>query len=176
MKIQEIISKIGYGRTVYIMRGLPGSGKSTAAKEIFKSYDNAGFYCEICSADDYWINDHGEYAFDATKVPLNHHWCLRGFIQSITKGLDCVIVDNTNLSVREFSHYIKLAQAYGYKVVILNFICSVEDSIKRNVHNVPKSTIGSMDKRFNNEWDKVATFIRSEKIDSFTIDNTDGPC
>ena len=47
-------------KTLYILRGIPGSGKTTHAKRL------AGTNGVIISADDYFMRD-GEYCFDASK-------------------------------------------------------------------------------------------------------------
>jgi 2',3'-cyclic-nucleotide 3'-phosphodiesterase len=172
MDLQKVVEDLDCSTpTVFIMRGLPGSGKSTAAKKIQDDYNKASFYCTIVSADNYWINREGEYVFDATQVPKNHHWCLRNFICDLQSTMpDGIVVDNTNLAPNEFLHYAKIAQAYGYKVVVLTFPCYIDDSVKRNTHNVPKSTIISMFNRMDHSKDAVERLIKTEKIDAFTID------
>jgi adenylate kinase family enzyme len=49
-----------YG-TVYIMMGLPGSGKSTKAKKLALGNDF------IFSTDNYWIRPDGYYDFNASR-------------------------------------------------------------------------------------------------------------
>ena len=45
-----------------LLRGLPGSGKSTLAKVILQN--RLGDEPEVLSADDFFVNDDGEYVFD----------------------------------------------------------------------------------------------------------------
>ena len=55
----ETIQWIKKNRVIFIMRGLPGSGKSTlvnAITEVYKMQDPV-----ICSADHYFINENGIY-------------------------------------------------------------------------------------------------------------------
>ena len=55
--------------TLFIVRGVPGSGKSTFAKHIWNEY-------AICEADKYFVDrETGEYKFDATKLKEAHEWC-----------------------------------------------------------------------------------------------------
>ena len=50
----------------FIMRGVPGSGKSTVASKI------KGENGIIHSTDDYFIDANGEYQFDKTLLAKNH--------------------------------------------------------------------------------------------------------
>ena len=56
-----------------LLRGLPGSGKSTLAKIILqvRSTDEP----EVLSADDFFINEDGEYDFDSQKIKEAHNYC-----------------------------------------------------------------------------------------------------
>lgn len=165
--IDTVLNALPEGDWVFIMRGLPGSGKSTAARKIFDRY--GGF---IASADNYWIVG-GKYCFDKNKVPANHHWCLRQFVKEIREGTGAIVVDNTNTSLGEFQHYVKIAQAYGYKVAIITFECTLADSMKRNTHDVPEQTIKGMWNRMFDYQAAISNFAAAEKIPTFTIDTRD---
>jgi len=52
-------------KQLILLRGLPGSGKSTFANLL------GGIHVE---ADQYFIQD-GEYKFDASKLKQAHNWC-----------------------------------------------------------------------------------------------------
>ena len=53
-------------KILYIVRGIPGSGKSTFAKTL------GGQHFE---ADMYFIDESGNYKFDITEIKLAHEWC-----------------------------------------------------------------------------------------------------
>ena len=53
-------------KVLYIVRGIPGSGKSTFAKTL------GGQHYE---SDMFFINENGEYNFDVTKIKDAHQWC-----------------------------------------------------------------------------------------------------
>lgn len=65
-------------KILYILRGVSGCGKTTAAKVICSEE----FFC---SADDYFYKiGNGEYAFDAKKLGAAHMYCqnkLKGFMK-----------------------------------------------------------------------------------------------
>jgi len=101
-----------------IMRGLSGSGKSTLAKELVASQlDEAVGLWKICSTDDFFIGDDGEYNFDPSKLGEAHAWNQRRVEGCM--ALDepaTIIVDNTNTMMWEAQPYVELARKYGYNV------------------------------------------------------------
>lgn len=150
---------------VYILRGLPGSGKSTWANQYWS--DNKHTY--ICSADHYHINSEGQYEFKPDNAREAHNECLRRFVRMVTEltpGQATVIVDNTNVSTFEFAPYYRLAEALGHTVKILEFRVRVETSIERNIHDVPPETIRNMYAR----WDSPPKWWVSEVV----VDETAG--
>lgn len=171
MTKQEFLTQLDFSKpTVYILRGIPGCGKSTIINDVGnKTYRSWG----SCSADHFWIQKDGSYKFDGKLVPQNHFSCLRIFIHRLTQDpLHTVLLDNTNTTIKEFSHYVKIAKAYNYKVVLVTLNVSVETSKARNVHQVPEKTIQGMYDRLNNTDNvlKVNAFCREYKIEHFNLD------
>jgi len=124
---------------VTILRGIPGSGKSTYCK---KNYPNAAWY----SADYYFINEKGVYAFDPSKLGEAHGYCLRGVVQHLERhplNMD-LVVDNTNTTAVEIAPYAALAQAYGCELEIITIQCMPEVAAARNVHGVPLEGVRRM--------------------------------
>jgi len=125
-------------KTMFIMSGCQGSGKSTWIKKAYPKV--------VVSADHYFIDDKGEYCFSIEDLGKAHAECFRKAILSVQAGMDCVI-DNTNSTIIEIAPYYQLAKAYGYEVVIVKVSCDVEKAVKRNVHNVPESVVKATAKR-----------------------------
>jgi predicted ABC-type ATPase len=124
-------------KTLMIIRGIPGSGKSTFAKTL------GGVHFE---ADMYFIDSEGNYKFDPTKLNLAHNWCLIQTQKAMVDDEPKIVVSNTFTQEWEMENYFKLAKENGYKV----FSLIVENRHNgENEHNVPDSTITSMKKRFN---------------------------
>jgi len=55
-------------KVLTLVRGLPGSGKSTFANFIWNDY-------AICEADKFFTDKEGNYNFDASKLKEAHKWC-----------------------------------------------------------------------------------------------------
>lgn len=129
--------------TCFILRGVPGSGKTTLAEELKKS--NNAF---ICSADD-WMNKSGqykvgEYLFNPKNLAYCHSKCKDMFEDILALGKN-VIVANTNTTKEEFNFYFSRATACKYQV----FVITVENYHgNKSEHNVPDSTMEKMKERF----------------------------
>lgn len=128
-------------KSCIILRGLPGSGKSTIAKLMA----NAGRGHVIVSADSFMVDENNNYLFRAERLALCHGKCFGQFENAIGRDRD-VLIDNTNTSIREWGKYYKIAQNNGYHVTVLTVETDLTDEelAKRNVHGVPAETIRIM--------------------------------
>jgi hypothetical protein len=116
---------------VVILSGIPGSGKSTYA---------ASLGATICSADDYMIDWHGKYHFDAANLGRCHALCMRHFVNHcVTWKSSLIVVDNTNLAAAEISPYALVATAFDYSVEIHRIYCDPSVAFARQTHGVPKA-------------------------------------
>lgn len=131
-------------RTLIILRGLPGSGKSSFANFIWSSG-------VIFEADKYFYDENGNYNFDASKLHAAHKWCQAEVENAMKDNLmnpqfyPEIVVSNTSTTEKEMQPYIDLAKQYDYKVVSL----IVENRHgNKSVHNVPDETMDKMCNRF----------------------------
>ena len=122
----------------YVLRGLPGSGKTTAARSRW--YDEAAGAWRpgvvYCSADDSFTGPDGVYRWSADRRVEAHAYCLKRFAEAVFSGAETVIVDNTNIRLWEVSKYHDLAFAFGYNVEVIEFVAPPPVALARNVHNV----------------------------------------
>lgn len=130
--------------TLFLVRGIPGSGKSTFAHHIWNEY-------AICEADRYFYDKEGNYNFDPSKLKDAHQWC-RNEVETRMKDHQVnnqfypeIVVSNTFTQEWEMEAYFDLAKKYGYQVVSL----IVENRHGgSNVHGVPEDKVQVMRDRF----------------------------
>jgi len=131
------------GKNLYIVRGLPGSGKSTFARSIAKPY-------QIFEADQYFIK-RGKYNFDATKLKDAHDDCKQRVARRMRENLfnsiffTNIVVSNTFTQDWEMRFYRNVAKRYGYKV---HTIIVENRHYGSNIHGVPQDKLQSMEDRF----------------------------
>ncbi len=127
-------------KTLYIVRGIPGAGKSTFAKSV------GGVHIE---ADQFFMMN-GKYNFDITKIKLAHKYCQNQTEAWMkTDGTQVnnnkIVVSNTFTQEWEMEPYFKLAEKYGYRV----FSLIVENRHGGvNEHDVPEDKLELMKNRF----------------------------
>ena len=133
-------------KTIYLLRGLPGGGKSTLAKKL------VGHDFLVCEADKYFIDkETGDYNFDVTKLKDAHKYC-QDLVETYMKDSLVneqfyreIAVSNTFTQEWEMKPYFELAKKYGYTV----FVTIVENRHGgKNVHGVPDEKLQIMKERF----------------------------
>lgn len=124
-------------KNLYILRGVPGAGKSTLAASLgFPTFE----------ADQFHMKD-GVYKFDPSKIWLAHKSCQERLEKAMIKGEPNLIVSNTSTTNKEVQIYIDLAAKHGYTV----FSLIVENRHgNKNVHNVPDAKILEMAEKLKN--------------------------
>lgn len=129
-------------KVVYILRGLPGSGKSTLSKYLSDNITDS----VVCSADDYFTSN-GSYNFDRSKLQEAHDECYAKFKDCI--GFNMIpIIDNTNVTKKEYSKYVTHAQLNNCAVITLEIHCKDRDMARlfasRNSHGVSTNDVLKM--------------------------------
>lgn len=118
--------------TLYLFRGLPGSGKSTEAKKLG---------CLVVEADQFFISN-GVYVFNPQLLRSAHDWCFATAVMAMERRVD-VAVANTFSRYWEMKNYIEFARKNNITVRVKT--CTGQF---QNIHNVPNETIEAMRARW----------------------------
>ncbi|HCG5126687.1 TPA: ATP-binding protein [Vibrio parahaemolyticus] len=120
-------------QTLTLVRGLPGSGKSTYAKTLDAI---------LVEADQFFIDKNDNYQYDPALIKNVHAWCQLETKRLLRAGFD-VVVANTFVKNWEMSFYKSLADEMNvsFKVIEIN-------GKYQNIHGVPDAVITRMSKQF----------------------------
>lgn len=137
--IVNMIKKDRDDRTLVICRGVPGSGKSSFAREMAGDYP-------VFEADSYFMID-GKYVFDRNKLGAAHRQCQNSVESSMQSNVKKIFVSNTSTQQKELKPYYELAEKYGYKV----YSVVVENRHGgKDVHGVPEEALARMENNIKN--------------------------
>jgi len=127
-------------KELILLRGLPGSGKSTFAKMLVGDKD----YCHK-EADMYFVDRDGNYKFEPSKIKEAHIWCKMEIEFVMKYDHSPVVVSNTFTQEWEMDAYYELAAKYGYHVTSL-IVENRHGGV--NEHDVPEDKLDLMKNRF----------------------------
>ena len=127
-------------KILYIIRGLPGSCKSTLGTALTNGSGH------VYSADDYFINPvTAVYEFNPEHLAAAHETCKSSVRHALECSVSPVAVANTFSQKWEADPYFVMAGENGYTVVVIE--CQSEFG---SVHGVPTATTAAMAAR----WEK----------------------
>lgn len=124
-----------------LVRGVPGSGKSTYAKQWAE--ENNAVHVEAYM---YFVQPSGRYAFDPKQIGAAHDWCQLKAAKALEEGHNCV-VSNTFVKRWELEPYFKMAKVLGAEISL--YVCRGH---WLNVHGVPQHVLDRMAQNFE-EWE-----------------------
>jgi hypothetical protein len=101
-------------KNVYLMRGLPGCGKSHMANRL------AGTNGVVLETDEFFYtqvgNDDQVYDFDKELLPAAREWNLDRFRDALTQNVSPIVIDRGNGLNSETREFAALGIEFGYEV------------------------------------------------------------
>jgi predicted kinase len=131
-----------YVGDLILLRGLPGSGKSTLGDVILRTPQQNP---SLLSADDFFIDENGNYNFDSTKLQEAHSQCQLRCAERMKLQLSKIVVANTFTQDWEMEPYFEMAERYKYRV---HTVIVENRHGNQNVHGVPEDKLQQMKDRF----------------------------
>lgn len=133
-----------YVGDLILLRGIPGSGKTTLG-EIILHQPGSNNTNNVLSADDFFIDESGNYNFDSTKLKEAHNMCQQKCADRMKMELSKIVVANTFTEDWEMKSYFDMAERYKYRV---HTIVVENRHGGKNIHGVPDDKLQIMKNRF----------------------------
>lgn len=114
-------------RTVLIMRGIPGSGKTHLVENSVEATGQSG--STYCSARQLFHKT-GNLAPDPSELNIAEAYCRSCFLDAMTNLCPFVVVDGIHSKCWEYAIYKFLARAFGYACHVLEIRVTQPEDIK----------------------------------------------
>jgi len=134
---------VQYKGDLILLRGIPGSGKSTLGEIILQTTQQQK--PDVLSADNFFVDENGVYNFDSTKLKEAHNMCQQKCAERMRLEFSKIFVANTFTQEWEMQPYFEMAKRYGYRI---HTIIVENRHGSKNVHNVPDDKLEQMKDRF----------------------------
>jgi len=127
-------------QTLYLIRGVPGSGKSTFAWKLLRGR----LVDRVFEADEYFVQN-GVYQFDPTLLEQAHQQCKRNTWLALYEGMS-VAVSNTSCAEWEVEGYQTIARGTE-----ANFVSIIVENRHegKNIHGCPDDKVEQMRRKFS---------------------------
>ena len=148
-----------------VLRGLPGSGKSTFAEELTVLLQENRIDSIIISNDSLRKQD-SNYVYDITNNNKIYQESYKNLIESLANKAPVVIIDNCNLSINLIENYKKLSNKFSYKYYQLAFkkpeYKSLQEEFQKCQKGISFGSYINLWKKYYNDYDDTKIFNSKE--------------
>lgn len=122
-----------------VLRGLPGSGKSTFAELLIRGRNG------VVIENDQYMYENGIYIWKESKLKAAFRYTKEKVYESIKNEVEIIVLSNVNNREAAFMEYVEMAKLNGYKVTSL--IVENRNETK-SIHGVDDQTMDMMKSYF----------------------------
>ena len=152
---------------LYILRGVPGSGKEYM---IYHMEQNKSTRFGICDRHEYFFNN-GEYTFNSKEIGQAESHSRRACIKLMTSNTPRIYVTDYFEQIWKYDTYIDLAIVNGYKIKIIEMRCPDIDHLQYFNKRSPLKPPYTKSKNSNDKWEvDPRAFIQEPYIELFEGD------
>uniref|UniRef100_A0A8C4QGQ8 CUE domain-containing protein n=1 Tax=Eptatretus burgeri TaxID=7764 RepID=A0A8C4QGQ8_EPTBU len=152
-------------KMLILLRGLPGSGKSTMARKIRMENKDAA----VLSTDDYFVQG-GIYSYNPDLLSEAHEWNHKRAREAMDACKSPVIIDNTNLKLWEMKPYVAMARQRNYSIMFLEpdtpWKFNPKQLERKNSHGISKERINRMMAHYEHQVDveKILSSFQTKPV------------
>lgn len=132
-----------------LYRGIPGSGKTSAAQRMFPGV--------LLVENDMFHIHNGRYEWKAENMPKAINWCVSMVRTALANGMD-VCVANTFTKRKFIEAYRKIAEEFGAEFTVYRCVGRF-----KNVHGLSDSMVAGFEKAME-DWPREIIVDPAEKI------------
>ncbi|XP_054720743.1 2',3'-cyclic-nucleotide 3'-phosphodiesterase-like [Uloborus diversus] len=125
-----------HGRIMFIIRGMPGTGKRSLSKLIANAYPGS----DILSADNYFNATFTSQMRSKDSKRESHLYCHKNVLKACKKNVHPIIVCNSHVKKVEMDEYLKIASKFNYTIIMADtshkFIITPEILAKSNAQGL----------------------------------------
>lgn len=137
---------------LYLIRGLPGSGKTSMAEDLAQLHRAIGYIVTVLAADDYFYDDNGHYKFDPNNLFKAHAVCKLkaqdAIIHTKSHKPKAVFIHNTSTMEKEVQPYLGMVEESSFDWIVRSIIVENRHG-NESLHGVPDHAMEAMRNRFS---------------------------